>query len=159
MHYYFDDKIEKDSINNLIEKIDVDEEVHLFFSTDGGHYNVMMYFIDFLNSKENITVHLTEVIQSAGCFLLTDYNGKLVIEDGIDYIMFHVVDMQRYTLRKDGYINDSILVKQIKEVNEDFARKLKDKEILTDRQIKQFLKGQDVIVYKGQIKTWKNLHK
>ena len=26
MHYYFDDKIEKDNINNLIEKIDVDEE-------------------------------------------------------------------------------------------------------------------------------------
>lgn len=155
MHYYFDDKIEKDNINNLIEKIDVDEEVHLFFSTDGGHYNVMMYLIDFLNRKDNITVHLTEIVQSAGCFLLTDYNGKLVIEDGVDYFMFHAVDMQRYTLRKDGYINEDILVKQIEVVNKNFAKKLKQKGILTDKQIKQFNKGRDVIVYAEQIKKWK----
>ncbi len=154
MHYYFDDKIEKDNINNLIEKIDVDEEVHLFFSTDGGHYNVMMYLIDFLNRKDNITVHLTEIVQSAGCFLLTDYNGKLVIEDGVDYFMFHAVDMQRYTLRKDGYINEDILVKQIEVVNKNFAKKLKQKGILTDKQIKQFNKGRDVIVYAEQIKKW-----
>jgi hypothetical protein len=154
MHYYFDDKIEKDNINNLIEKIDVDEEVHLFFSTDGGHYNVMMYLIDFLNRKDNITVHLTEIVQSAGCFLLTDYSGKLVIEDGVDYFMFHAVDMQRYTLRKDGYIDEDILVKQIEVVNKNFAKKLKQKGILTDKQIKQFNKGRDVIVYSEQIKKW-----
>jgi hypothetical protein len=154
MHYYFDDKIEKDNINNLIEKIDVDEEVHLFFSTDGGHYNVMMYLIDFLNRKDNITVHLTEVIQSAGCFLLTDYNGKLVVEDGVDYFMFHATDMQRYTIRRDGYINDDILIEQVEKVNKNFAKKLKQKGILTQKQIKQFNKGKDVIVYAEQIKKW-----
>jgi hypothetical protein len=154
MHYYFDDKIEKDQINNLIDKIDVDEEVHLFFSTDGGYYNVMMYLIDFLNSKSNITVHLTGVVQSAGCFLLTDYNGKLIIEDSIDYIMFHATDIQRYTIRNNGYINDSILIKQIEDINKNFAKKVKQKGILTDKQIKQFNKGKDVIVYAKQIKKW-----
>lgn len=68
--------------------------------------------------------------------------------------MFHATDMQRYTLRKDAYINDNILVKQIEEVNKNFAKKIKQKEILTDKQIKQFNKGKDVIVYAEQIKKW-----
>ena len=155
MYHYFQDNIEKDNINNLIDKIDVDEEVHLYFSTDGGDYDTMRYFIDFLNSKENIVVHLVEYVMSAGCLLFTDFKGKLIIEDGLEYLMFHVFDRQVYTLRKDALINDRILKIQTKQLNENFAKKIKQKGLLTDIQLKKYLKGYDVIVYAEQIKEWK----
>jgi hypothetical protein len=154
MHYYFQDRIEKDNINNLIEKIDVDEEVHLYFSTDGGHYDTMQYLIDFLNSKENIVIHLVECVMSAGCLLFTYFKGKLILEDGLDYLMFHVFDRQVYHLRKDGLIDDRILKKQTKQLNENFAKKIKEKGLLTDTQLKKYINGYDVVVYKQQFDKW-----
>lgn len=55
-----------------------------------------------------------------------------------------------YTLRKQK-IDYNKLVSFTEEENKIFAKKLKQKEILTDKQIKQFLKGEDVIVYREQI--------
>ena len=155
MYYYFQDRIEKDNINSLIDKIDVDEEVHLYFSTDGGHYDTMQYFIDFLNSKENIVVHLVECVMSSGCLLFTDFKGKIILEDGLDYLMFHVFDRQVYTLRKDGLIDDRILKKQTRQLNENFAKKIKEKGLLTDKQLKKYINGFDVVIYKEQFDKWK----
>lgn len=155
MYYYFEDPIEKEYINALIEKIDVEEEVHLYFSTEGGYYDVMMFLIDFLNSKENIIVHLVESVMSAGGLLFTEYKGKLILEDGLDCLMFHCFDRRLYTLREDGYNKNKRLTRQTKQLNENFAKKLKDKEILTEKQTKQFLQGKDIIIYKEQFSKYK----
>jgi hypothetical protein len=154
MYIYFEDPIEKEFINTLIEKIDIEDEVHLYFATDGGYYDVMKFFVDFLNTKENITIHLIECVQSAGTMLLTDFKGKLIIEEGFDFFMFHKFDRQIYTLRKNSYCDDKLLVSQTDELNKNFAKKLKKKGILTAKQIKQFMQGKDVVVYREQSKTW-----
>lgn len=154
MHIYFEDAIEKEIINNLVEKIGDNENVHLYFSTEGGYTDVMRFFVDFLNTKEDLTVHLVDSVCSAGTLLLTDFKGKLVIDEGLDYFMFHKFDRQIYTLRKNAYIDDSLLVKQTNDLNINFAKKLKKKGLLTSKQVKQFNKGGDVFVYREEFKKW-----
>jgi hypothetical protein len=48
-----------------------------------------------------------------------------------------------------------ILKKQDKEYNLKTAKKIKEKEFLTDKQIKDFLKGRDVVIYKDTFSKWK----
>lgn len=154
MHYYFDKHIDTETVNELIQVLSVDEPTKLFFSTEGGNTDAMFVLIDFLNSRENIEVVLIDWISSAGTQLLTDYSGKLTFCEKLDGFMFHLSDRESYRLRKN-YVDYSLLAEQDLERNKKFAKKLKDKGYLTEKQIKNFLKGKDVFVYKKQFKEWK----
>ncbi len=67
--------------------------------------------------------------------------------------MFHFFDRESYNLRKRSL--DKKLTKQDFKGNKIFAKKLKEKGFLTDKQIEKFLKGKDVYVYKKQFKKWR----
>ena len=153
-NYYFDDEITKETVNDLIERIQDKEQINLWFSTSGGDMEAMSYLISVFNSfAERITITLCGQVHSAGLELLTDYTGKLVISDRVDYFIFHKEDREMLNLTGDH--DKKMLLKCLEEDNKIFAKKLKQKEILTDKQIKEFDKGKDVYVYREQIKNWK----
>jgi len=144
-----------ESVNSLVDRLqNIEGEIELWFSTEGGNKDPMMYLISFLNRrKEDITIVLADRLCSAGTLLLTDYYGKIKIDEGLDFMMFHMFDRESYSLRKDWCIIDKILTEQDLEGNKIFAKKLKNKGILNDKQIKQFLKGKDIALHKKEIKN------
>jgi hypothetical protein len=155
--YYFDNEITVESVNELVEKLQaVQGEIELWFSTNGGSSSVMAFLLSFLNHrKEGITVVLTNKCYSAGADILIFFEGKIRIVE-LDAVLFHLTDREQYSFRKDDYtVNHKILAKQDKKYNIDFAKKIKEKGLLTDKQLKQFNKGKDVVVYAKQIKKWK----
>lgn len=155
--YYFENEIAVESVNELVEKLQaVEGEIELWFSTNGGSSSAMTFLLSFLNRrKEDITVVLTSRCYSAGADILVFFEGKIRIVE-LDAVLFHLTDREQYTFRKDDYtVNFKTLAKQDKEYNLNFAKKIKEKGLLTDTQLKQFLQGRDVIVYKKQYEQWK----
>ena len=154
MHYYFEDSINTETVNNLVEKLEGQEEINLWFTTNGGEISAMKFLIDFLNSMEDkITVTLTDRLVSAGALLLTEYKGKLKIRD-LDFMLFHKIDIEGYSLRKEYEPDHKILVKQCEEDNKIFAKNL-EKIGLTKKQINKFNKGKDVVLYQKDFKRLK----
>ena len=155
--HYFNNDITVESVNNLVEKLQtIEGKIRLYFSTDGGDPTAMDFLLDFLNSrKEDITIILTDRIYSAGADILILFEGTIELNEHLDCILFHLLDRQKYAFRTDGYTaNPKILARQDMEYNIKFAEKIKNKELLTDKQLKQFLQGKDVIIYKKQYKQW-----
>lgn len=159
MYYYFNNEITTVTVNELVEKLEqLDGEINLYFSTNGGHSASMKFLIKYFNSiKDRLTITLIEDVWSAGTRILIDFEGKIEIcIEEMDSFLFHVADRENYNFRKDSNIcNQQILSKQDKEFNIKFAEKIKKKGLLTDKQLKQFLNGRDIIVYKEQFEKWK----
>lgn len=154
--YYFENEITVESVNELVEKLQaVEGEIELWFSTNGGSSSIMTFLISFLNRrKEDITVVLTNKCYSAGADILIFFEGKVKIIE-LDAILFHLTDREQYSFRKDDCIvNQKILAKQDKEYNINFAKKIKEKGLLTDKQLKQFLNGRDVVIFQKQFEQW-----
>jgi hypothetical protein len=149
-NYYFEDDITVENVNTLVEVIQDKEDVTLWFATDGGIMASMRYLISVLNSLPNLTVIIHDYLISAGILLLTDYTGKLVIIDTVDFFVIHTVDRESYQIRKQSICAKKLL-KQTKEDGNIFAEKLKNKGILNNKQYKQFLLGQDIILYRDEI--------
>lgn len=154
MNYFFDKSITVENVNELIEKLQNSEDkINLWFSTEGGNPDAMSFLIKFLNSKNGVRITLTNWVMSTGTHILTDFKGEIKLGEGLDFLLFHMVDRESYSLRK-GEIDESILTKQDFARNKIFAKKLKKKGLLTDKQIKRFLNGKDVIVYQEQFSKW-----
>lgn len=157
MHYHlFNDNIESENVNNLIDKLKTLEgKVRLYFSTYGGHTFVMNYLLDYLNSrKDEITIILTNKVHSAGTDILTDFLGKIEIQQ-IDSILFHLADRETLNFRKDDYsVSAKKLKKQDEKYNKRYVEKLRKKKLLTEKQLDKLLRGRNIVVYEKQIKTW-----
>ena len=152
MNYYFNKVITKESINDLVEKItNTEGKINLWFSTEGGGVTPMYFLCGVLNErKEDIEITLVETVMSAGIILLVEFKGKINFSEHLDCLMFHMFDRQSYSLRK-GYLNEKVLTKQDFETNKIFAKKLKKRGFLDKKQIKKFLKGEDIILYKNEL--------
>lgn len=159
MHYYFNREITTETVNELIDKLEqFDGEINLYFSTNGGHSPSMSFLINYFNSiKDRLTITLVDDVWSAGTQILYDFKGNVILDlDELDSILFHCADRESFNIRKDSTICDQkILAKQDVEYNQKIAEKIKKKGLLTDKQLKQFLNGRDVVVYKEQFKNWK----
>lgn len=157
--YFFDDNINPETINSLVEKLNTMQgEVDLWFTTEGGQTQSMEYLIHYLNSrKEEITVTVVDRLWSAGTLLLLDFEGKLKL-GRVDTIMFHMWDRQRYPLRKWQGMSDDKIQKQDLENNLEMAKKLREKKILSKKQTKKFLRGEDVTLYKKEIQKLKQIY-
>jgi hypothetical protein len=153
MYYFFDKDISVESVNEVISILQNYEKISLHFSTNGGSPSAMQLLIEFLNNKET-EITLVDSLMSAGTLLFTDFTGKIKISEGLDFVMFHMFDRESYSLRK-GFVNEKKITKQDYESNVNFAKKLKKKGLLTEKQVKQFLKGKDVFAYKDTINKWK----
>ena len=161
MHYLFNEEITEDSVNNLVEKLesaDKEEKINFWFGTNGGSSSSMGFLVNYFNSiKDRLAITVTEKLLSAGTSILVDFEGKIILDlDDLDCILFHGADRESYRFRKDSTYHDSkILSKQDKEYNINFAKKVKNKGILTEKQLKNLLAGRDVVVYLEQFKKWK----
>lgn len=145
--YIFDDDIDQETIQNCIDAIHMHPEVDLFFSTQGGETCMMDAFINYLNLRQKeITVHLTDAVASAGTFLLTDFKGKVVITDNLEWLMFHQTDRLTYSNRK-SFFNEVVLKKQLIEYNNKYSKRFKELG-LTDKEIKAYNSGKDVFLYR-----------
>lgn len=155
-NYFFRDEISVDSVNGLVQRLqDNPGPVSLWFSTNGGTSSAMEFLICYLNSRSNeITITLTDKIYSAGTQILTDFEGLINIKE-LDSILFHVADRETYNFRKDSYSADfKIISKQDKAYNLRSAAKFKKKNLLSGKQIGDFLDGKDVVVYQDQFMNW-----
>lgn len=145
--YIFDDDIDQETIQNCIDAIHMHPEVDLFFSTQGGETCMMDAFINYLNLRQDeITVHLTDAVASAGTFLLTDFKGEIVITENLEWLMFHQTDRLTYSNRK-SFFNETVLKKQLIEYNKKYSKKFKELG-LTDKEIKAYNSGKDVFLYR-----------
>ena len=118
----------------------------------------MGFLVNYFNSiKDRLAITVTEKLLSAGTSILVDYGGKIILDlNDLDCILFHGADRESYRFRKDSTYHDpKILSKQDKEYNINFAKKVKNKGILTEKQLKNLLAGRDVVVYLEQFKKWK----
>ena len=158
MHYYFNDDITTETVNNLVDKlqaVDKEEKIELYFSTNGGCSSSMEFLVNYFNSiKDRLTITLTYYICSAGTAILEDFEGKIKIAN-LDYIMWHVCDRKEYNHRTNQSYNPKVIKQQDNKINLNFAKKIKNKGYLTNKQLKDFINGRDVYVYQEQIKTWK----
>ena len=145
--YHFSDPIDGESVQQLIDILTLYEKIDLFFSTEGGEIVETKVLIHYLNSrKEDIDIYLTDIIMSAGAFLLTDYQGKIVITDSLDCVLFHKIDRQVYT-RRQQFISIPTLLEQLDEDNEQMAQKFSELG-LTESEIIDFKEGKDVVLYR-----------
>lgn len=149
MYIFFQDDIDKETVIELIDKLEQYQgQINLYFSTEGGCLTPMYFLIDYLNSrKDEITIHLVDELISAGTYLLTDFEGKIIIEDSLDLILFHKADRSVYTLRQNNVIDEKILVQQTEAGNKRQQEKLKLLG-LNDKQLKLYSQGKDVVLYK-----------
>lgn len=155
MYYYFNDEITAETVNDLVSKLETDKKINLWFSTNGGDTNAMEFLICFFNSiAENLEITLTQTLCSSGTMILEDFKGKINIYD-LDYCLFHLADRETYNLRNNSSKDKKIIAKQDWLYNRKTAEKIKNKNLLTDKQLKDFLDGKDVYVYQEQMKTWK----
>lgn len=146
-NYYFCNDITVENVNDLVERLQDREKIHLWVDTEGGNADAFRFLLSFLNSrKEDIEITLIGIICSMGTHLLTDFRSKININEGLDCILFHKLDRETYSLRKQ-VIDSSILIKQDKETNDIFVQKLR-KLGLTEKQIKLYNSGKDVVLYK-----------
>jgi hypothetical protein len=155
-NYFFDKEISVDTINELVDKLqDREGKINLYFSTDGGSPDAMSFLIEYINTREEeIEITIIDWLMSAGTLLLTDFKGKIKLHPGLDFILFHLFDRESYSLRKSDVSKD-ILTKQDFRKNQIFAEKLKDRGILNSKQIKKFLKGENVVIFQDEFRKWK----
>jgi hypothetical protein len=145
--YIFDDEITKETIQDCIDIIHSHQYIDLFFSTQGGETCMMDAFISYLNLRhEEVIIHLTDAVASSGAFLLSDFKGKIVITDNLEWIMFHKADRLTYSNRK-GFFNEGILKKQLNEYNDKYAKKFQELG-LSEKEIKEYNSGKDVFLYR-----------
>lgn len=145
--HYFNDEITSESVQELIDILVAVPSVDLFITTPGGEMpaaNVLMHFV---NSHPDIRIYLASYIASAGTFFLTDCDKEVILTEDLDLILFHMGDRPVEGQFRKRKIDEKILFEQLKEINENYAQKFK-RLGLTSREIKSYLDGDDVILYR-----------
>lgn len=151
---YFDDHINVQTVLGLIKEIEAQEAVDLYFSTEGGEVDAMNVLIHSLNRHPDIEIFITSVLGSAGTHLFVYCDRKIHLTKGLDYIFFHCTDRESYNIRKSRYIDKEIVMQQDIEHNKDLAKRFR-KIGLTEEEIKSYLEGEDVTLYRKDFKRLK----
>lgn len=152
--YLFEDEITKESVNELIGILASVPSVDLYFSTIGGEMSAMDTLIHFINNHFDINIYLTNSICSAGTFILTDCTKPIYITESLFYMLFHMGDMDFGGKFRKRTIKEDILFEQLKELNNSYADKFK-KLGLNAKEIKAFLNGEGVVLYRKDFKRLK----
>jgi len=145
--YYFNDEINSESVQEVIDILSIQPSVDLFITTPGGELSSMNVLIHFINNHPDIKLHLIGVIASAGTFLLTDCNKEIILDKDLDFILFHQGDRSVPGQFRYDPVDYKIMYEQLKETNDIWAEKF-FKLGLTKKEIKLFLEGKDVVLYK-----------
>ena len=145
--HYFDNDFTVETVQELIGVLSAVPSVDLFITTPGGElpaYRVLMHFI---NNHPDIKIFLTGYIASAGTFFLVDCDKEVVLAEDLDWILFHQGDREFGGKFRSNKIDMDILYEQTKTTNDKFAEKFK-RLGLTSKELKLFMAGEDVILYR-----------
>ena len=145
--HYFDNEITTETIQDLIGILSSVPSVDLFFATPGGELSAMKVLLHFINQHPDIKIYLTSYIASAGTFLLVDCDKEVYLTEELDWILFHMGDREFGGKFRKQHLNMDMLYEQTKEMNNQYADKFK-RLGLTPKEIKEYLKGEDVVLYK-----------
>ena len=145
--HYFDNEITTETIQELIGILSSVTSVDLFFATPGGELSAMKVLLHFINQHPDIKIYLTSYIASAGTFLLVDCDKEVYLTEELDWILFHMGDREFGGKFRKQHLNMDMLYEQTKEMNNQYADKFK-RLGLTPKEIKEYLKGEDVVLYK-----------
>ena len=147
----FDEEINTDSVQALIDEMSSRSFVNLYLSTNGGFLSDMYALIDYLNYRHKVgslRIYLTDYVMSAGTFLLTDYEGPIFLSKLFYGFAFHMPDTQFYTVRKEANVDGH--KRLLKVFNQNYVSRLKNLG-LTTKQIKDIEDGKDVYVFADEI--------
>ncbi len=144
--YYFDEDINKETVQNLIDKLHGCPAIDLYVSTGGGFVSSMKALIHFLNSCKDVNIYLTNYIASAGTFLLTDCIHPIILTEDLDFILFHMLDAPIENQFRKHPVDFKITYEQLKTLNNIWSEKYKALG-LNKKEIVEFLKGNDVVLY------------
>ena len=145
--YYFNDEINMESVQGLIDVLVNYSAVDLFFTTYGGEGSTMRILIHFINNHPDIKIYLINHIMSAGTFFLIGCDKEVILHDELEIILFHMGDREVEGQFRKRKINSDILYEQLKFQNEEMGKKF-EKLGLTKKEMKMYNDGDDVILYK-----------
>jgi len=145
--YHFEDIIDIDSVQALIDLLSNHEAVDLYFTTMGGRIDSMEVLLHFLNNHPDIRVYLTGHIMSAGTLLLTDFKGQIIITRSLEAILFHLGDRAVEGEFRKTLLNRKIMHKQLKKFNNKLLKKY-TKLGITEKEIEIIRKGEDIVLYR-----------
>jgi len=149
--YHFEDEISVESVQELIDILSNHESIDLFFTTPGGAIHAMRVLIHFINKHPDIKIYMTGFIASAGTMLFTECNKEIFLTKDLDWILFHMGDRSIEGSFRKTTLDYKILVEQLRIENEEEASILL-KLGLNKKEIKSFLEGNDVVLYKNDFK-------
>lgn len=142
----FENGIDQNTVQNLIDNMSSRSFVNLYFSTEGGYVADMKTLVDYLNYRFQIgtlRLYLDKYVCSAGTWLLLDYEGPIFVSNGFYGFMFHLPSIDSYNdigflkakdpvyrkgeqrvleTRNNKYVTDlknlGLSTKQIREIND-----------------------------------------
>lgn len=147
----FDDEINVDSVQELIDDMSTRSFVNLYFSTNGGYIAEMYALIDYLNYRYKVgtlKLFLDKYVVSAGTILLLEYEGPIFITRDFYGFMFHMPDISLYGTRKSGYEDGARRILAVR--NNKYINDLSNLG-LTSKQIKDIRDGKDVYIFVDEI--------
>ena len=145
--HYFDNEFTVETVQELIGVLAAVPSVDLFISTPGGELPAAKVLMHFVNNHHDIKIFLTGYIASAGTFFLVDCDKEVVLTEELDWILFHQGDREFGGRFRKNSIDRDVLYEQTKVTNEKFVEKFK-RLGLTSKEIKLFMAGEDVILYR-----------
>lgn len=145
--YHFENEIDTETVQELIDTLSCQEKVDLFFTTPGGNAHSMRVLLHFLNNHPDVRIFMTGYIASAGTFLFIECNKKIILCEDLDWILFHMGDRSIEGTFRKTTLDYKILTEQLSEENNKWADKF-SKLGLNKKEIKSFLEGNDVVLYK-----------
>jgi ATP-dependent protease ClpP protease subunit len=145
--YHFEDEIDPETVQDLIDKLTDYRAIDLFFTTVGGNPHAMRILLHFINNHPDIKVYLTGYIASAGTFLLFECNKEIILCEDLDWILFHLGDRSIEGSFRKTTLDYTILTEQLKEQNNKWVSKYKEVG-LNPKEIKRILEGDDVVLYR-----------
>lgn len=146
---FFDAPISSETVNDLIYLFKNNKRpIDLFISTPGGEMAAARVLINHINKNmDDINIYLTGTICSAGTFFLTDCTKPVFVTEDLLFLLFHTIDMPQETMTRKEDISSKELKKQLDIDNKVLAEKYQ-KLGLTDKEIKSFFKGEEVVLYR-----------
>lgn len=143
----FDEQINSETVQALIDNLIMYPAVDLFLSTPGGEMSSMHALIHFINGHNDINIYLTDIVASAGTFLLVECDKPIYFTEGLEVLLFHMGDRPIEGAFRKRKIDEKELYNQLKETNEQYAKKF-TRLGLNKKEIKSYLDGDDVILYR-----------
>lgn len=144
----FEDVFDNESVNLLIYNLKRNKRpIDLFLSTPGGSVAAAKALIHHINNNmTDINIYLTGFVASAGTFFLTDCTKPIYLTEDLIFLLFHTVDMPKETMTRKEDVSSKELKKQLDAQNKELADKYKALG-LNDKELKNFLKGEEVVLY------------